>query len=264
MTNETDKPNDQPIDQDLLEAGGMGTESITALNIDMPRLKILQIGSPQLKKDRNNDQYLSDARVGDFFNTATADLWRESITVIPCDFHTHYIEWPPTRGKKAPVKDYGEDVSILNRCVTNDKNQHTLPNGNRVEETAYWYLLVQNGAEWRRVLFQLTSTRLTISRKWLTAIRSETVPSVPGWSPPLFFRAWTLQAIEAKNDIGGWAAFKPVPGERIDRLDPSKQLLALAKAFSLDARAQNMRIRIEPHDGPTIEGHAVRPPFNSE
>ena len=128
--------------------------------------------SPQLK--RGGDMYLDDAEPGDFCNTATGDVWRDEITVIPCDFHTRYLEWPKVRGKGAPIADHGEDPSILRRCATNEKNQHTLPNGNRVEETASWHLLIQNGAAWDRVLFQLTSTRLKASRKWLTAIRAET------------------------------------------------------------------------------------------
>ena len=90
--------------------------------------------------------YLDDAQPGDFCNTATGDVWRDEIMVIPCDFHTRYLEWPKVRGKGAPIADHGEDPAILRRCATNEKNQHTLPNGNRVEETAFWYLLIQNGA----------------------------------------------------------------------------------------------------------------------
>ena len=178
--------------------------------------------------------------------------------MIPCDFHTRYLEWPKVRGKSAPIHDHGEDPSILQRCVTNEKNQHTLPNGNRIEETAFWFLLIQNGAQWDRVLFQLTSTRLKASRKWLTAIRAETcmIDGKP-WKPPLFWRAWTLRAVDAKNDMGDWSTFVAERGEQLIDLD--KALIPLARAFSLDARAENLRFKPEAHDGPTIEAKANKP-----
>jgi hypothetical protein len=241
----------QSVDPSLRDLGGLGTESIAQTDVETPRLKILEAQSPQVTK--SNALYLDDAQPGDFCNTATGDVWREEITVIPCDFHTRYLEWPKLRGKGAPIADHGEDASILRRCMTNEKNQHTLPNGNRVEETAFWYLLIQNGAQWDRVLFQLTSTRLKASRKWLTAIRAETclIDGRP-WKPPLFWREWTLRVIGASNAQGDWSTFVAERGEQLIDLD--KALIPLARAFSLDARAENLRFKPESHDGPTIEG----------
>jgi hypothetical protein len=248
----------QSVDPSLVDLGGLGTESITQTDVETPRLKILEPGSPQIVK---GPYRLDDAEAGDFCNTATGDVWRDEITVIPCNFDTHYFEWPKVRGKGAPIKDHGEDPSILRRCVTNEKNQHTLPNGNRVEETARWHLLIQNGVQWDRVLFQLTSTRLKASRKWLTAIRAETcmIDGNP-WKPPLFWRAWTLRSSGAKNDMGNWSTFVPERGVRL--LDLDQALIPLARAFSLDARAENLRFKPESYDGPTIEGAAVRSPVH--
>jgi hypothetical protein len=152
----------------------------------------------------------------------------------------------------------------LSRCVTNENNQHTLTNGNRVEATASWHLLIHNGAEWQRVLFQLTSTRLKASRKWMTAIRAETcmIDGLP-WKPPLFWRVWTLRATGANNAKGDWSTFVAERGERLIDLPDGKALIAQARAFSLDARAENLRFNpraLDPgaHDGPTIEGKVER------
>jgi hypothetical protein len=250
----------QSVDPSLRDLGGLGTESIAQTDVETPRLKLLEALSPQLR--RGGDMYLDDAQPGDFCNTATGDVWRDEIMVIPCDFHTRYLEWPKVRGKGAPIADHGEDPAILRRCATNEKNQHTLPNGNRVEETASWHLLIQNGAAWDRVLFQLTSTRLKASRKWLTAIRAETclIDGRP-WKPPLFWRAWTLRVIGANNTQGDWSTFVAERGEQLIDLPDSKALLAQARAFSLDARAENLRFKPESHDGPTIEAKAARPPM---
>ncbi len=244
----------QSVDSSLGDLGGLGTESIAQTDVETPRLKILEALSPQLR--RGSDMYLDDAQPGDFCNTATGDVWRVEITVVPCDFHTRYLEWPKVRGKSAPIADHGEDSSILRRCATNEKNQHFLPNGNRIEETASWHLLIQNGAAWDRVLFQLTSTRLKASRKWLTAIRAETcLMDGRPWKPPLFWRAWNLRVIGANNTQGDWSTFIAERGEQLIDLD--KGLIPLARAFSLDARAENLRFKPESHDGKTIEGAAM-------
>jgi hypothetical protein len=250
----------QSVDPSLRDLGALGTESIAQTDVETPRLKLLEALSPQLR--RGGDMYLDDAQPGDFCNTATGDVWRDEIMVIPCDFHTRYLEWPKVRGKGAPIADHGEDPAILRRCATNEKNQHTLPNGNRIEETAFWYLLIQNGGAWDRVLFQLTSTRLKASRKWLTAIRAETclIDGRP-WKPPLFWRAWTLRVIGANNTQGDWSTFVAERGEQLIDLPDSKALLAQARAFSLDARAENLRFKPESHDWPTIEAKAARPPM---
>jgi hypothetical protein len=80
----------QSVDPSLRDLGGLGTESITQTDVETPRLKLLEALSPQLR--RGGDMYLDDAQPGDFCNTATGDVWRDEIMVIPCDFHTRYLE----------------------------------------------------------------------------------------------------------------------------------------------------------------------------
>ena len=125
-----------------------------------------------------------------------------------------------------------------------------------------WYLLVQNGAEWQQTFFPLTSTRWKQSNAWLAAICAERLQTPDGrpWRSPLFWRAWTLETIANKNKKGDWWTFRAQRGLTLIELDPSKQLLELAKAFSLGAQAANLRLGADRYDGPTIEGHAVRPP----
>jgi hypothetical protein len=72
----------QSVDPSLADLGGLGTESITQTDVETPRLKILEPGSPQIVK---GPYRLDDAEAGDFCNTATGDVWRDEITVIPCN-----------------------------------------------------------------------------------------------------------------------------------------------------------------------------------
>ena len=84
------EPSPQPdlstVDDLLLDFEGIGAENIDNSDRDMPpRLTILQATSPQLKKQ--NENYLSDAQAGDVCNVVTGDLWRQQVTVIPCEYH---------------------------------------------------------------------------------------------------------------------------------------------------------------------------------
>ena len=83
-------------------------------------------------------------------------------------------------------------------------------------------LLIQNGAAWDRVLFQLTSTRLKASRKWMTAIRAETLPDR---RQPVEAAA-VLAGVDLarhrrddKNDKGDWSTFVAERGEQLIDLD---------------------------------------------
>jgi hypothetical protein len=243
------------LDSELMKMGGMGAENVHAKDILIPRLTILQKLSPQLAKKKA--EYIEGAELGDFCNVATGDIFKESITVIPCHFNTAYIEWGKNRS--GLVSNYGDDASVLKKCVRNEKNQNVLPNGNIIAETAQWYCLIQDGASWSRVFIPLTSTNLKHSRKWMTLCRTENVqmPDNTMWKPPLFWRSWKLTAIEDSNDQGDWVTFRPDKGPSVLEIDPDKHLIRLCMSFYEEVRTNVVRGDVVEDDhGRTINGSA--------
>jgi hypothetical protein len=243
------------LDDELLALSGMGTENVQAKDVLIPRLTILQALSPQLNKKKA--EYIEGAEIGDFCNVATADIYKESVVVVPCHFATAYMEWTKNRGGLAG--NYGDDASIIKNTVKNDKNENVLPNGNIIQEQAQWYCLLQDGATWSRVFFPLKATNLKHSRKWLTLCRAEVVqlPNNELWKPPLFWRSWKLNIVSDGNDQGDWYTFRPEKGEPIMELDPSKQLIRMCKSFYEEIRTEKVRPDIETtqdETGPIIEG----------
>lgn len=246
---------DLMLDDELLKMGGMGKENVKAKDLLIPRLVILQSLSPQVLKKKA--EYIEGAEVGDFCNVATGDIYKEEILVVPCHFATAYIEWGKNRG--GIVSNYGDDPSILSKCVRNDKFQYVLPNGNEVQENAQWYCLLQNGETWQRVFFPLKATNLKHSRKWQTLTQTETVklPNGEFWKPPMFWRSWKLIIVNDGNDQGDWATFRPEKGELIMDLDPSRQLIRLCKSFYEEIRTEKVKPDIEQQQdegGPIIQG----------
>jgi hypothetical protein len=245
------------LDDELKRMGGMGAENVQAKDVLIPRLTILQKLSPQLAKKKA--EYIEGAELGDFCNVATGDIYKEAVTVIPCHFATAYIEWGKNRS--GLVNNYGDDASILKRCVRNEKNQNMLPSGNLVNETSQWYCLLLSGASWSRVFIPLTSTNLKHSRKWMTLCRTENVQQPNGelWKPPLFWRSWKLFAIEDSNDQGDWVTFRPEKAETTIELDSSRQLIRQCMSFYEDIRTSVVRGEIVEEDqGRTINGTATR------
>jgi hypothetical protein len=264
MITQQDSVNSLALDDEILSMGGMGKENVTASNIVIPRLVILQGLSPQISKKKA--EYIDGAEVGDFCNVATGDIYKEEILVVPCHFATEYMEWVKNRGGLAT--NHGDDPSILNKCIKNEKGQYFLPNGNSVEETAEWYCLVKDGAIWSRIFFPLKATNLKHSRKWLTLCQSEQVKLPDGtfWKPPLFFRSWKLKIIDDSNDLGDWATFRPEKGMSTIELDPSKELIRLCKSFYQDIRKNVVRPDIETQQeyGNTINGTVNKDPTNKD
>jgi hypothetical protein len=226
------------LDNELLKMEDMGAEHVTADNLLIPRFTILQGLSPQLGKKKV--EYIDGAQIGDFCNVATGHIYHSEAVVIPCYFDSVYIEWIKNRGGLA---DIHRDSSILAKCIRNDKFQNVLPDGNIVEETAQWFCLLQDGANWVQVFFPLKSTNLKHSRRWLTLVTGEPVLDLNGhpWKPPLFWRSWLLRAVDDSNERGDWVTFRPEKRKTTLELDPSRALIRACLDFYEAVRTKAAR-----------------------
>ena len=79
------------LDDDLL-SGGTGLEDTDSGDYAIPFVRVLQSGSPQLKK--NHAKYIEGASQGMLFNTVSNAVYDgdEGILVIPCAYTKKYIE----------------------------------------------------------------------------------------------------------------------------------------------------------------------------
>ena len=68
----------------ILQNAGKGLQNISNDDITIPRLAIIQSGSPQRKK--KDEKYIDGADEGMIFNTVTNDLYKDSLEVIPCGY----------------------------------------------------------------------------------------------------------------------------------------------------------------------------------
>lgn len=211
-----------------------GLENVTASDLIIPRLTILQDLSPQTKKKKA--EYIEGAMPGMICDVGTGELFKEVI-LLPVFYAKLYLEWSPRgEGNRGPAFNHGTNMNILKACkIVEDANGSKKPmlsNGNYIAETATYYLL-NLSARGRRSFLPMTSTGLSASKRWMMSITNERVQRPDGseFQPPIYYRSWIAAPVEESNKKGDYFGWKFSPGKTVLELDPSKHLLNEAKDF---------------------------------
>ena len=229
------------LDDDLL-SGGTGLEDTDSGDYAIPFVRVLQSGSPQLKK--NHAKYIEGASQGMLFNTVSNAVYDgdKGILVIPCAYTKKYIEWVP-RDAGGGIVNSEHTVDILKSATQNEKKKYLLANGNEVQETAqYFAIIVNNEEEPEEALLSFTSSQLSFSRRWNSMLKTSRVKNSAGDMvlAPMFANVYRIKTVEQSNDLGSWYGFtvekeKPTPIE----------LARLARDFMTAARSGNVQVKQE-------------------
>lgn len=224
-----------PVDPSMFEGLPTGYENVTAKDLIIPRLVILQGLSPQL--DKNKPEYIRGASSGDFCDVATSEIWKEGITIIPCYYATVYLEWAPRASGKGLVANHGTDAEKAHKHATlNEEKRWVTKDGNIISETATFFVLNMS-AGGRRSFVPMTSTQLKNARQWMTVISNEKLTRKDGsqMQAPLFYRSWEAYSVGQSNAKGSWNGWKFRPGKPILELG-GKALLDEAVEFNKQAK----------------------------
>lgn len=211
-----------------------GMEHVTAEDMLIPRLTIIQSLSPQRKK--GDPQFLPDAEEGDFCDTGTNELFKGELEILPVFFARVFLEWAPRGSGGGLVANHGLDGSVLEKTTRDENSRNVLPNGNYIAETATYFCLNLT-AGGRASFIPLSGTQLKNSRRWMTLIKNEKLKRSDGteFTPPIFFRSWIAEAAAESNAKGAWYGWKMKPGRTIFEIDPDGALLEQAKEFCTEA-----------------------------
>ena len=231
-----------PADDFFQANAGAGLDNVTASDMLVPRLTILQSLSPQLKK--RDSAYIEGAEVGDICDVGTGQIFKE-LLFLPVYYRKDYIEWAP-RASGGGLVAVHTDSAILDQTTRNDKKQPILPNGNLIAETAQFYGF--NLSAGRQMCFlPMASTQLKKARKWITLAASEKLRRSDGseFTAPLFYRTYQLGVAEESNAQGEWAAWTVERGPALPEMDfdgtPWQQVAQQAADFRLQIMAGDAR-----------------------
>ena len=217
------------LSEDLILANaGKGLQNISNDDVTIPRLAIIQSGSPQRKK--KDEKYIEGADEGMIFNTVTNELYKDSLEVIPCGYRKTYVEWVPREkgGGLVAVHDLKPDGS-----VTDPKTRKTMLGENQIVDTAEHFVLVKTSEGYSPAVLTMTSSNLGVSRKWNTLLKMKRI-NVKGQTveAPSFLFKFKLSTVEAENDLGNWHKYKIEELGQIESKDIFKEAEKLADSVS--------------------------------
>ena len=174
-----------------------GNENVTAQDLLLPTIKLLQALSPMVQED--NADYIEGARPGLMVNTLTADLYTDMF-VIPVHFITEWTVFikREMRGD-GPVKfgSYATEEDAMAALV--DKGED--PSRYNIVKTARHtvFVLDEAGNKVTEALIFMDSTKLQTSNKWNSQIRLTGRPRYAG--------IWKLTSRRQSNNQGSWYNF---------------------------------------------------------
>lgn len=179
----------------LEESAGQGFDGMGAGDYAIPFLKILQSGSPEVKK---GPDHVDGAEEGMFFNSITKRVYGAEINLIPLKYESMWIQWAPNRG------------GIRGRCAPGSIPVTGSPfgggmkdqEGNEVADNMIFYCLVDGHLEDGPIVFALSSSGLKHGKNWNTQIMMTRLSS--GKRAPFFSSVWKLTLQLNTNADGAW------------------------------------------------------------
>jgi len=169
-----------------------GFEDMDADDFIIPRLKLVQKGSPEV--DDSNAKYIDGAKVGQMINTATQELY-DSLNVIPIKFTKNVVEWGPENNLVATY----EPGAVAS--VDGEKNGKPIQihpeTGNELVSTTYMYCLTENGP----IVIPFKSTGIKVVRSWVTQARN-----IKG--AHLYSFWWKLDVVTETSKVHSWRNYK--------------------------------------------------------
>lgn len=226
---------------DFLEDCDKGFENIGKDDIAIPFIAILQSNSPQVKR---GDAHIDGAVEGCIINNVTGRIYNgdEGITVIPCAYEKHFVEWQDREAGGGFCGNH--DESILAQTTKDDKGRDRLANGNYIVPTAYHYVVVlhENG-QMERCVIPMASTQIKKSRRWnsqMIALQVKIGERIV--TPPMFSHKYSLKTVYEENAKGSWFGWSiNTPSIIQDR-----QTYAFAKKFNQDISSGIVKAQTPP------------------
>ena len=201
--------------EELVKLSGLGLETVTTDDLPTPRLKLLQSNSDEVTE--GHDKYVDGAKAGRIFNSASNSFYgADGIKVVVCGYTKEWPEWQERgTGSSAPVNVFTPQNRPMD-AVRGDDGKFRLPNGNYIEETANFYVLVLGGTTPQPAILSMSKTGLKHARNWAYSLKNEFIQDPKTkklFLAPSWYRIYTLKSRLEKNDKGNWHGWEIVKEE---------------------------------------------------
>jgi len=184
------KANEMPAH--IKKGSGLGNEGITAEHLQTPRVKQLQSSSNEV--DPNHSDYLEGAKIGDFFNTVTNEIYGDEINVINVYFRDEYVVWKKREKGGGLVGTFASQVEAVDALKADGKDVEE----HEITQT-HSHTLIKIDGETGEIdktpfIFDCASSKLRVSREWNTQIMR--------LGGDRFASVWTMSSAPTQNRTG--------------------------------------------------------------
>jgi len=223
-----------------------GFENMTQDDMALPFVRILGQLSPQVTD--GDAKYIEGAKPGMIYNTVTSELYdgKKGIKVIPCYYKKDYPEWSDRGdGPGAPVAVHMPNSPVI-ATGKREGSQIRLPNGNYLEETASYFVMVETkSGGYTPALITMKSTQLNVSKKWNSMMKTTQIADGKGGFaiPPMHGVVYNLTSTLQKNDKGSWYGWVVTMDRILDQKD--KSLYLSAKEFGGNVSKGNVQTKAD-------------------
>jgi len=230
-----------------------GLESVSASDLSIPYLRILAQLSPQVNK--RDGSYVQGAEAGMIYNTVENAVYggENGVAVIPCYYRRVYVEWKPREKGGGVVTSYNINDPVVKTTYRNDTGKDVLPNGNILENTAEFYVLMLSpDGSVKRCLITMTASQLKKARKWVTQMQTHTARGRNGsmFVMPMMSTIYNLSTVEERNDKGSWFGWEVAKGRVLDiSKDDDRAIFEMGKDFGDSVKAGEVKVKLEVEQG---------------
>ena len=218
------------FDMSRFVGGNTGLEKVTADDLLIPRLVVLQSNSPQCTQGK--PEYNENLRPVMIFVVGLGEAFPKNIAFLPVSFDKKWLEWAPRDSGKGLQNIYDDDAIML-QTEPDINGRDVLPNGNYIVETAQIYGLNLH-ARLRPSFIAMTSTQLKKSRRWMTLATTQTFETPDGQehAAPLWYRAYNLGTIPESNAKGNWIGWTIEPWKSIPEFNTEEEPQKAERLFA--------------------------------
>jgi len=226
---------------EILKVVGAGQENITQEDTGTPRVSILQQMSPELDD-------IEGAKAGMILSKTDKHVWagNPGIKVLVCNYEKVYLEWQDRgTGSSAPVNIFQPKDRPVD-AVRGTDGKMRLPNGNYLEESANFYVLImdEEGKVPRPAIISMKGTQLKASRSWNYSLKNEFIQdtNTKQYHPaPTFMRFYNLTTLKTQNDKGSWYTWSVAKDDMLE----DKHLFDLALKFYKSIKAGEHTVKYD-------------------
>ena len=198
----------------LRNDSGRGAEEIKSDDMSTPILKILHQLSPECNS--NDAKYVEGSKPGMIYAKGIGTLvdGNEGVDIIVAHAQTRYPEWADMGDTAAPP--VMTHLTVPKDAVEERNGKYRLSNGNYVEKTAYFYVIVL-GEEPRPAVITMRSSNLTPARELNQLIKNLRFKDDKGvYNPAAYAAVYNLKTVGRNAGSKSWHVYKPSMVRHID------------------------------------------------